>query len=367
MIAEMLKQITSLIEKDRLAEASACLQETASKHPEWMDDRFQAELGLIMKQMEYKLALKDFGFLRALALVYRYLEMNYATVLEKTVPGGASGRTTVCEEMEKESARGEVALGETALEGEEKKVDEFPDADTIWWCWLQGLENAPDIVKACYRSVQSLEKFGKRIVVLDSENLFEYVSLPSYVVEKYQQGMIGMAHFADLVRLEILTTRGGTWIDATTWISGSERLLSILDEDLFFYRAGNVSEYLIFDNWFMHARKQSRILEATKRLLYAYWQRENEAKHYFIFQLFMTLACKYNTEEYEKIPRFSNEPCHVLQYELSKPFNERRWAQLLGMSDVHKLTYWLEESTERKGTMLEKVLETDAFTKKVLA
>lgn len=284
--------------------------------------------------------------------------MNYAKLFEESAKdetGQFTGEQIMVwslPESGNESARG---------------TEELPDADTIWWCWLQGLESAPDIVKACYRSVQSLEKFGKRIVVLDSENLFEYVSLPSYVVEKYQQGMIGMAHFADLVRLELLTSRGGTWIDATAWIAGTERLLSILEEDLFFYRSGNVSEYLIFDNWFMHARKQSRILDATKRLLYAYWQRENEAKHYFIFQLFMTLACKYNTEEYEKIPRFSNEPCHVLQYELSKPFNERRWAQLLGMSDVHKLTYRLEESTERKGTMLEKVLETDAFTKKVLA
>lgn len=328
MIAEMLRQITNLIEKDRMAEASACLQEIASNHPEWMDDRFQAELGLIMKQMEYKLALKDFGYLRALAVVYRYLELNYAAVLE------------------------EAEQGETA-----EQAGELPDADTIWWCWLQGLENAPEIVKACYRSVCKLEKLGKKIVVLDSENLFEYVSLPSYVVEKFQKGVIGMAHFADLVRLELLTKRGGTWIDATTWISGTERLLPLLEEDYFFYRAGNVSEYLIFDNWFMHARKQSSILEATKKLLYAYWQQEDEAKHYFIFQLFMTLACKKYPEEYEKIPCFSNEPCHVLQYELSKPCSERRWSQLLGMSDVHKLTYKLDDGLDDKGTMLERVLK----------
>ena len=340
MIAEMLKQITSLIEKDRLAEASACLQEIASKHPEWVDDRFQAELGLIMKQMEYKLALKDFSNLRALALVYRYLEMNYAKVLD-------------------EYMQNEMALKDVA-----KPVGELLDADTIWWCWLQGLENAPDIVKACYRSVHSLEKFGKRVVVLDSENLFEYVSLPMYVVNKYQQSMIGMAHFADLVRLELLTTRGGTWIDATTWLSGTERLLPMLEENMFFYRSGNVSEYLIFDNWFMHARKQSRILEATKRLLYAYWQQENEAKHYFIFQLFMTLACKKYPEEYASIPRFSNEPCHVLQYELGNPYSERRWAQILGMSDVHKLTYRLEEAADRSGTMLDKVLGIDIRTDK---
>ena len=34
----------------------------------------------------------------------------------------------------------------SALEHKRNKI--------IWFCWLQGIENAPEVVKACYRSLQ---------------------------------------------------------------------------------------------------------------------------------------------------------------------------------------------------------------------
>lgn len=327
-IAQCLLQITQLIETDQMNAASELMQRVVADHPDWVDERFQAELQLIMKQMEYKIALKDYTYLRSLALVYKYCEMHYGQI------GIQQGRDAVQP----------VSAG---------KDDLLPEHDTIWWCWLQGIENAPEIVKACYRSLQ---KLGRKIVVLDEENIPRYVELPAHVTEKYQRGIIGRAHYTDLVRLELLTRLGGAWIDATTWVSGTERIIPLLEEeDLFFFRAGNVSQYIIFDNWFMHARKPSRILEATKEMLYAYWADEDEAKHYFIFHLMMTLACQHFQEEYDRIPVFSNEPCHVLQYELLRPYKPRRWGQIMEMSDIHKLTYKIE-GTQSEGTFLQHLL-----------
>ena len=57
-IVGSLRHVTALIEKDQLGEASAYLQRIACEQPEWIDDRFQAELGMIMKQIEYKLCVK---------------------------------------------------------------------------------------------------------------------------------------------------------------------------------------------------------------------------------------------------------------------------------------------------------------------
>ena len=319
-IAEALLQILQLIEGDQFGEVSVFLQNFMTQHADWVDARLQAEIQLVMKQMECRIALKDFAYLRSIALVYKYCEMNY----------GQNGH----------------------MDGDQPG-NLLPERGTIWWCWLQGLEQAPDIVKCCYRS---LEKLGKKVVVLDETNLREYVTLPEYITEKYQKGAICKAHYTDLVRLEILTQRGGTWIDATTWISGTERILPLLDgEDLFMFRAGNVSEYILLDNWFIHARRRSYILEATRAMLHAYWEKEDDAKHYFIFHFLMTLACGYFPEEYDRIPLYSNEPCHVLQYELQRPFAEKRWKQILDMSDVHKLTYKLEDG-QRDGTFWEHLL-----------
>lgn len=332
-LEESLFQISNLIEQDQFSEASAALQVAVTQHPDWIDARFRVEMQMIMKQMEYKMALKDFSYLRSMTVVFRYLEANYGKVYQERVKAQETD-TQVSDGCGKQGG------GPSLISGDQL---EYAGADTIWWCWLQGLDQAPEIVKRCHASIMELQKFGKRVITLDENNIQEYVALPDFIMEKYRAGIIGMAHFSDLVRLELLTTRGGTWIDATTLLTGTQRFLPLLEEDLFMYRAGNVSEYLIFDNWFMHARKPSMILNATKDLLYSYWEKENEAKHYFIFHLLMTYACQLFREEYEKIPRFSNEPCHVLQHELDKPFSEKRWEQILGMSDVHKLTYRMEK------------------------
>ena len=326
-IADIILQAYEMIENDHMDEVYKLLAEVTNEHPESVDKRFQAELKLLMKLMENRIALKEFGFLRSIALAYRYCENEYA------------GAATLSEE-EKAACLGLL-----------------PEGDTIWWCWLQGYDNAPEIVKCCYRS---LDKLGKKCVILDEANIRYYVTLPDYIEEKYKAGLIGKAHYADLVRLELLTTLGGTWIDSTTYISGTAQFGRLLDdEELFMYRSGNVSEYIIFDNWLMLAKKKSMILEATKKMLYSLWQQENKIRHYFQFHVMMSIACKLYPEEYGSIPAYSNEPAHILQYELEKPFDEKRWKQIVAMSDVHKLTYKIDKQNN-EGNYLDYILKQGA-------
>jgi len=72
-------------------------------------------------------------------------------------------------------------------------------SDTIWVLWFQGIENAPEVVKICY---ESLLKYcpQKNIILLSEENLNDYISLPKYVEDKYQQGIISRTHYSDIVR-----------------------------------------------------------------------------------------------------------------------------------------------------------------------
>ena len=63
----------------------------------------------------------------------------------------------------------------------------------IGWCWLQGKEQAPPIVKACYNSLvrefKGLSE-GYEIKVIDAENWKEYVELPDYIVKKWEKKLI---------------------------------------------------------------------------------------------------------------------------------------------------------------------------------
>lgn len=320
-----LSSCMDLIEQKKSDQVQKKIASIVEQYPEIVDERFQMEVFLILKNMESKEALREFDFLRSISLVYRYLENEYTEV----------GR----------SCRSSYEQGEA-----------LPHADTIWWCWLQGYDNAPEIVKRCY---QSLSKLDRKVIVLQEGNINEYIELPEYILDKYRRGGISKAHYSDLVRLELLTKLGGIWIDSTTLITGTDRIKPLLEqEDLFMFRAGNVSEFIIFDNWFMMSKKKSMLLEATKEMLFAYWQKEDRAKHYFFMHLFMTMACKLFPEEYGNIPMFSNEPCHVLQHELFNKYTDKRWDQIKGMSDVHKLTYKADDS-DPQGTFWKYIMDSD--------
>ncbi len=323
-IAVLLREAAFSIENNEIGGVANRLAELTSNHLELVDERLTAEIQILLYQMEYKKALNQYTYLRFHAVAYKYCEKMYSW----------AGEGLKCRE----------------------KKEELKDADKIWWCWLQGLEKAPDVVAMCYRS---LSKLGKEVIVLTEDNINQYIQLPDYIKEKYKSGVIGRAHYTDLVRLELLTRRGGTWIDSTAWISGSERLKAVIDqENLFMFKSGYVSPHIVFDNWFIHSKRESCILEATKRMLYEFWKNENEARDYFIFHVIMALACKMYPEENDSIPLFSTEPCHVLQYELLKGYSKNRFDQIKGMSDIHKLTYKVDGSG-KKGTFLEWLLNNE--------
>ena len=99
---------------------------------------------------------------------------------------------------------------------------EHKRSKVIWFCWLQGMEDAPVIVKACYHSLtRHLVKVkGYRLEVIDGKNWRQFIELPDYVVRKWEKGRIPAANFSDLLRLELLIKYGGTWIDSTVLCTG---------------------------------------------------------------------------------------------------------------------------------------------------
>ena len=89
-----------------------------------------------------------------------------------------------------------------------EKQPKAANNDTIWFCWLQGIEEAPLLVKRCLESLRKNIP-DKKIIVIDGNNLGEYVNMPDYITDKWQRGIIGNAHFSDLLRLELLIEKGG--------------------------------------------------------------------------------------------------------------------------------------------------------------
>lgn len=88
----------------------------------------------------------------------------------------------------------------------------------LWSCWWQGEEQAPDIVKACWKSQRKYLPEKTRHIIITNDNYSEYITIPDYVMDKFKGGNNQMAHLADLIRVCLLYKYGGIWLDSTVLV-----------------------------------------------------------------------------------------------------------------------------------------------------
>src|ERR1700748_2440425 len=79
---------------------------------------------------------------------------------------------------------------------------------TIWFLWLQGLDNAPLVVQKCYESWLKHNPYWT-ITFLDETNIRDFVSLPDVQITRQS--------LSDVLRINLLAKYGGIWVDATCY------------------------------------------------------------------------------------------------------------------------------------------------------
>ena len=214
---------------------------------------------------------------------------------------------------------------------------------TAWVCWLQGIDAAPVVVKQCYASVNKwLHDWD--IVLITAENFSEYATLPDFIIDKWKSGLIGNAHFSDILRLQLLIEHGGLWLDATTLLTDCIPDY-VLQSDFFVFHNGWMDEEMInVANWFIFSKLNSNLLLTQSRdLLIEYWRKYDYAKNYFIFHMLFRMVTDANEHLWNSVPYFNQIDNHLLMIELQKPFNVQRVEQIKALTSIHKLTYKLPE------------------------
>lgn len=241
----------------------------------------------------------------------------------------------------------------------EEFIGEFLDRK-IWVCWLQGIDNAPPIVKKCFQSLK--QNIGNReIVIITRENFTQYVELPDYIISKYEKGIIGNAHFSDILRLKLLITYGGTWIDSTVLTTSNNIPSYMFDDDLFVFRTlkpGLDGHPISVSNWFITSKQHNEILELTLKLLYTYWERNDSLIDYYIFHMFFELAVEAYPELWRKVIPVSNELPHMLLLRLFDDYDEKMFDGIVNQTSFHKLTYkFTKEDEEKDNTNYQHVMK----------
>lgn len=228
----------------------------------------------------------------------------------------------------------------------------------IWTVWLQGIKNAPEIVQACYKSLMKLnEKY--EIILITKDNLNEYVTLNPIIEKKWEAGIISNTAISNIIRLELLCKYGGIWVDGTVLCTTEEIPDYITNVPLFMYSSWKwiTGDIRPVSTWFIAAKPHHPILETTKKGLIYYWERKNKLDTYFIFHMFFRMVISEYPELWHRVPRFSNIPPHMLQFELGNEYNDQRYKEINNMASFHKLTYKLPESImENKNSFYKKIL-----------
>ena len=178
-----------------------------------------------------------------------------------------------------------------------------PARKVIWTCWLQGVDEAPLIVRKCISSMQQYAN-GYDVIIIDANNVTQYIELPEYIHEKFRRGIIPPAHYSDVIRLALLNRYGGIWIDSTILLT--DKLPDyIVNADLFVFRNPQVEGHGQISNPFFAAKPSHPIIESVYRLLLAYWENENKLVSYEIMHLFFSIAVensKTNEHMWKKVP-----------------------------------------------------------------
>lgn len=230
----------------------------------------------------------------------------------------------------------------------------------IWVCWLQGMENAPEIVKQCVASVKRYMP-NYEVRVLTADNIFDYVTLPEYIVRKYKNGTITFTHFSDILRTALLVQHGGIWLDATVLLTDSIPA-EMTDASLFFLQKSVLSSTPhAGSSWFIAAHKGNAVLQRVLDVLCVYWKHENILRDYYLFHLFIYLILTKNEQGKEAIremPYVSNADAHILQFRLFEDFNDAHWRQICSRSAIHKLTWKFNhnEPLDKEGTNYDYIL-----------
>lgn len=230
------------------------------------------------------------------------------------------------------------------------------ESEKVWVCWFQGIENAPEIVQNCIKSLKYHIK-DREIVFLNKGNIKDYVNLPDYIYEKWEKGIIPYAQFSDILRIELLIEHGGIWLDATTYLTAPLPEY-ITDSDFFVYHDGLFDKETVnMGNWLIRSKANNILLNETQNLLLKYWENENYLCHYFLFHMFFRTVTDIYEDEWQKMPYYNQMDNHILAIDFCKEFDKKRFEQIKNITSVHKLTHKVDNSKAAENSYLSKLGE----------
>lgn len=235
---------------------------------------------------------------------------------------------------------------------ESKKKKSNISENSIWFMWLQDVNNSPELVRENYFYLKRL--FSERLVLITSKNIFEYIDLPKFIITKWQNGQISNTHFSDIVRVQLLDTYGGTWIDSTVIVKKKfiQDLSSFIIPQTFAPGSNGMS--LPISSWFIHSDKMNNnYISRVRDMLFEYWKVNNYLIDYFLLHHFFIIVSKEQNNYLDTIQPLDNTISHYLMLKMRKrAFTSDELKSYYNQFDIMKFTNKPENKIEENNYQL---------------
>lgn len=239
------------------------------------------------------------------------------------------------------------------IQQQETPMGEKTPHATIWICWFQGEEQMPEIPRLCLNSLRKHAN-GHPVVLLTADNYREYVNIPDIVQQKYDNGALKNAHFADILRINLLAQQGGIWVDATLLLT---RPLpdEIFNAPFFSIKTLPKGYFVSQCRWAVFclaAWKGNPLMVKLAKAFEVYLKETDIFVDYFMFDQFIDMLVQRDAairSMIDSVP-LNNAQVHRLGALLCEPFNEHHWASMCKDTYFFKLSwksYRQEQLTER--------------------
>jgi len=143
----------------------------------------------------------------------------------------------------------------------------------IWFLWLQGYKNMPEIVKKCYESWRKYNEDWETIF-LDENNLSEYIDISALLNDRIIP--IPRAALSDIIRINLMEKYGGVWVDATCFCCRplDDWIHNHLNSGFFAFNRPGVDRML--SSWFLAAHTGNELAEIYANTVNQFWQKHKK-------------------------------------------------------------------------------------------
>lgn len=243
----------------------------------------------------------------------------------------------------------------------------------IWQYWGQDDNSIPEVIKLCFESVDR-NKSDYNIIRLNDSNIHQYIEFPDYVYLKLQtNNAFNRTFFSDLLRVSLLRSYGGVWLDATIYLTSPlpDKLYKM--EYFMFQRDFKevnkkywMNSYAAYWGWnekfrvnvlssIIFAKRNNIVIKNLEINLLKYWKTQNTLVNYFVFQVLYDILIK-NELRYKKCDVISDVLPHLLQSKFNGGNIKTDKNSILLLNGIHKMSYF-------KDTALQRFIEFDVEQK----